>query len=192
MGGSHPVILDHDALGDLQLNRGAVDLCLSKNLLHTIRKVCLRELSIGYVDAHLCWRFDLTPLLHLPAGRFKGVPPQRHNYTRFLCRVYEELGVERPPRSVPPSQECLEPDDALVSQADNGLIAQRELRGFDPASQLGMKAESLEGLLLHLGFEDLIISRTLCLGPVHGDVCIAEYQVGFLVRLVAEGNADAR
>jgi hypothetical protein len=90
-----------------------------------------------------------------------------------------------------PAHQGLGADDAAAAQRDLGLVVQHELVALEGPPQLTLQVETEAGPRTHRHFEDLIPGPASFLGPVHGQVGVAQQVVGPVLTVVAQGDADA-
>ena len=89
-----------------------------------------------------------------------------------------------------PTEECLEPDDAVRLELDDRLVDELELVSLEGVGELVLELEALDGGRPHGRFVDHPTRLAGRLGLVHRDVRVTQQRGGVRLR-VGVGDADA-
>ena len=99
-------------------------------------------------------------------------------------------GGDHAPLRMVPAGERLHADDLVGRQVDDRLVVRLELASATAATEVRLQAHPLDDGGVHAGLVDLEAALALALGPVHGEVGVAE-QAGRVLLAVADDDADA-
>ena len=105
---------------------------------------------------------------------------------RAVClgEADEAVGRDLAALGVRPAHQRLDADDAALAQGDDRLVGDAQVAALERHAQVVGERDALQRLRAHLGAEDLDAVLAGALGPVEGDVGVAD-QAG-------RGGAGAR
>ena len=161
----------------------------SRNQLH---EVMGEQLTNGHVHRDRYGRTHQTavmPLGELRHGVLEDALTERMDHAAAFGQLDEVERGNHTTCRVDPSGEGFERHQTTTGDVDDRLEPGDEFPGDEPALEILEQRKPAEDLVLHLVAEHLDTVASTALGPVHGDVRLAE-QRRCVDRLVVVGIAD--
>ena len=188
-------VVHQDALGHLQDQRRRGQAALLQGPGHVVDHLGGLELAAGQVDVEgqrpLPRRAAALPLGGLPAGLAQHPGAQRPDQPAGLGQG-DELGRrDQPPDRVVPAGQGLGPDDLARAEVEGRLVVEEQLPRLQGPPQVALELHPLDQLGVHLGVVALVAALAGRLGPVHGQVGVAQQLVGAVDVAVHPGDAHA-
>ena len=153
------------------------------------------ELAAGQVDVEgqrlLPWRAVALPGGCLPAGLPQHPGAERPDQPAGLGQG-DELGRwDQPPGRVVPAAQGLGAGDLTRGEVEGRLVVEEQLPGLQRAAQVGLELDPGDQLGVHPRVVALEPALAGGLGPVHGQVGVAQQLVGPVDVAVHPGDAHA-
>ena len=124
------------------------------------------------------------------ASLLKDPSPEWNDQTRLLGERDEVGRRQHPTLGVHPTYECLDADDLVPIELDDGLVMEDELLFLDPSLELALAIDLGQQFGSQPGPEHLAAPFAAALGCVHRHVGIAEQRFRRLGAVHPEGHAD--
>jgi len=188
----HLRIVHDDRLGDFQLERAGIEPGGAQDPVHVVHQGGLAELAGRHVDADgqaLEFRELPQPAGHGPAGLFQHPQAERYDQAGLLGHRDEFHGRHDPYARPIPADQGLETGEPPVAQGQDGLVIEVEFLAFQRQPQIVFQMHEPDGVFEHPGIEDLEPVASLILGPVQGDVGVAQEFLGLVVHGRAHDHA---
>jgi len=187
-------VLHEHALGDLEHERGRVEVRRPHGPGNVVVEALVLEVAGGDVHAHAeaaCEVVVSLPFGCLRARLLEHPASEGDDETRLLGDGDELLRLQQPELRVVPAHEGFHPDRLAALEVDDGLVVEDELPLVHRSLQLGRAFEPLhhgrlQGRLVHL-----VTVLAAGLGGIHGHVRRLQDLRGVLGPDSAQGDPDA-
>ncbi len=186
----------HDGiLGDIQAQALRRQPALIEDRPNALRHARLHEQLAGNVDADVERRVGgkaFLPAAHLPARLAQRPPLDGHDDVLLLREGQKAVRAHQALLGVIPAKQPFQTHDAPAVERNDGLVMHEELLALHRPAQLGLEPHRPHLVLVESVVEDLVTGLARRLGPVHGEVGVAQHLLGALVSIRSERDADAR
>jgi len=163
--------------GDLDRQRVGRESALGDCVVDVVCDPALVELAGGDVDGDPDLVAAAVPVGCLPAGFLEDPASDRDDQAGSLCGWDEEVGADHASVWVLPADQCFDTGDLFGSEVEGRLVDEEELLLVDGGAEVDLEPSLIGFELLHAGLEQQVAVSACFLGPVEGDVGVAEQLV---------------
>ncbi|OIQ76602.1 hypothetical protein GALL_417180 [mine drainage metagenome] len=172
-------VVEHDALGQLELEPGGVGAGRVDRAQHAVDETGVGELPRADVDREhaLARRRPLAPRRNARAGGVEHPLAELDDQAGLLGHRDELTRREQAAHRVVPAQQGLGPDDGARA-VELRLVVQLELAELDGLAQLRLQRGAPGQLDLHALFEEAQRIASVLLGAIHREVGVHQDRLG--------------
>src|SRR5690554_2985821 len=183
-------ILDENLLGQLYLQHGRVHLLGQQRVPDMGHQGLIVQLPARQVDGNPeVFTGRAFPARQLAAGGQDHPAADLGNAAAFLRQGNELTGCQQAPARVLPANQCLDAGYLVGVQIELGLVVQNEFVIGQGLAQILVQFQPHHLPVLHAFHIELIGVAALLLGPVQGNVGVAQQGVGIQAALGIQGHA---